>query len=105
MSQALSERPAAATFEDTIRQLKDRVDILETLYAYCRHADNLDGKAMAELFVEDCVSQFIPGDEWVLNGRQALEKFLCDALAVTVSGSHHIANPELTFETPDRVVL
>ena len=105
MSQALSERPAAATFEDTIRQLKDRVDILETLYAYCRHADNLDGKAMAELFVEDCVSQFIPGDEWVLNGRPALEKFLCDALAVTVSGSHHIANPELTFETPDRVVL
>jgi hypothetical protein len=106
MSQALAERPAEKTsLEDVIRQLKDRVDILETMYAYCRHADNLDGAAMAALFVEDCVAQFIPGGDHVLQGRAALKTFLCNALAVTVRGSHHIANPELTYETPDRVVL
>ncbi|CAN7309120.1 nuclear transport factor 2 family protein [Phenylobacterium sp. LjRoot225] len=110
MSQTIAERPNSTRREDSdlaavIRELKDRVDILETMYAYCRHADNLDGSAMADLFVGDSVSQFIPGDDWVLQGREALRKFLCDALAVTVSGSHHIANPELTFETPDRVVL
>ena len=110
MSQTIAERPQSTGREDSdlaavMRELKDRVDILETLYAYCRHADNLDGGAMADLFVEDSVSQFIPGDDYVLRGREALRRFLCGALAVTVSGSHHIANPELTFETPDRVVL
>ena len=106
MSQALAERPAdTASLEAAIRRIQDRIDILETMSAYCRHADNLDGKAMAALFVEDCVTQFIPGDDYVLRGRATLEKFLCDALGVTVSGSHHIANEELTYETPDRVVL
>jgi hypothetical protein len=110
MSQTIAERTQPTSRDDgdlaaAIRKLTDRVDILETLYAYCRHADNLDGAAMADLFVEDCVCQFVPGEEWVLQGREALRTFLCDALAVTVSGSHHIANPELTFETPDQVVL
>lgn len=108
MSQAVFENTASlsgSTLEQSIRRLQDRVDILETMYAYCRHADQLDGKAMAAYFTDDCIAQFIPGDEWILRGRPALEKFLCGALAVTVSGSHHIANPELTYETPDRVVL
>jgi hypothetical protein len=107
MSEALQERASASadTLEAQVRRLADRVAILETMYAYCRHADNLDGAAMAALFIEDCVAQFIHGDEHVLTGRKALEAFLCGALAVTVSGSHHIANEELVFEAPDRVIL
>ena len=109
MSQAIQDRPQGAPADDgaaAIRRLQDRVDILETMYAYCRHADNLDGPAMAALFVEDCVSSFIPGGEdTLLRGRQALTDFLCRALGVTVSGSHHIANAELVFETADRVIL
>jgi len=111
MSQAVKERaPSEArkqmTVEETVRRLQDRVDILETMYAYCRHADNLDGDAMADLFVDDCVATFIPGgEETLLRGQAALRGFLNGALGVTVSGSHHIANEELVFETPDQVIL
>lgn len=94
------------TSDNAIRELKDRIDILETMYAYCRHADNLDPARMAALFVEDCIAQFVPGgEEAVLRGRAALTEMLSNALSVTVSGSHHIANAELVFETPDRVIL
>jgi hypothetical protein len=108
MSQAIQDRPVAslAALEAQVRRLQDRVDILETMFAYCRHADLLDGVAMAALFVEDCVATFIPrGEDFVLRGRAALTDFLCGALGGTVSGSHHIANEELIFETPDRVIL
>ena len=92
--------------EAMVRQLTDRVDILETMYAYCRHADNLDGDAMADLFVKDCIANFVPGGEdTILRGQDALRAFLNGALGVTVSGSHHISNAELIFETPDRVAL
>lgn len=111
MSQALQDRPATpptltSDLVAAVRRLEDRVDILETMYAYCRHADLLDGDAMSALFTEDCVTNFVPGaDENILRGRRALNDFLNSALGGTVSGSHHIANPELIFETPDRVVL
>lgn len=106
MSQSDEPRFVDATTAAMIRRLQDRVDVLETMYAYCRHADNLDGDAMAELFVEDCVSSFLPGGgEAILQGREALRGFLNSALAVTVSGSHHISNAELVFEAPDRVVM
>jgi hypothetical protein len=111
MSQALKERaPSEARqqmpIEQMVRRLQDRVDILETLYAYCRYADRLDGDAMSALFVEDCVANFVPGgEETILRGPAALNDFLNRALGGTVSGSHHIANAELIFETDDRVVL
>jgi hypothetical protein len=69
--------------ETIIRELKDRVDVLETMYAYCRHADQLNGDAMADLFVEDCASNFFAGRaENELHGREALRTFLRGALAV-----------------------
>ena len=92
--------------EVIVRQLKDRVDILETMYAYCRHADLLDGDGMADLFTPNCIANFVPGGEdTILRGQAALRAFLNGALGVTVSGSHHISNAELIFETPDRVTL
>jgi hypothetical protein len=110
MSQAIQERPATGagdgSLEATVRRLADRVDILETMYAYCRHADQLNGDGMSALFTEDCVANFVPGGEdTILRGRRALNDFLNMALGVTVSGSHHIANAELIFETPDQVIL
>lgn len=111
MSQATQEYGAGPvrsemSLETMVRRLQDRIDILETMHAYCRHADNLDGDAMSALFTQDCVTSFIPGGEdTVLRGRRALNDFLNMALGGTVSGSHHIANEELIFETPDRVIL
>jgi len=92
------------SLEQTVRRLQDRVEIEELTYRYCRHADLLDGPAMAALFVEDCVTQFIHNDpKAVLYGRAALEDFLNMALGGTVSGSHHIANVELIFDSDDAV--
>jgi len=110
MSQALKDPREAQmqpSIEDMVRRLQDRVDILETMYAYCRHADQLNGDAMADLFARDCVANFIPagGEDTMLRGQDALRAFLNGALGVTVSGSHHISNAELIFETPDQVVL
>jgi hypothetical protein len=51
-------------------------------------------------------ANFIPGgEETMLRGRRALNDFLNMALGGTVSGSHHIANEELIFQTPDQVIL
>jgi hypothetical protein len=105
-----AERPepasASKNLEGIVRALKDRVDILETMYAYCRHADQLNADAMVDLFTDDCVSCFIPGRaDMVLNGKEALRGFLAGALAGTVSGSHHISNVELVYDTPDEVTF
>jgi ketosteroid isomerase-like protein len=94
------------SLEDTIRELKDRVDIQEVMHEYCRHADNLDAQSMVDLFVDDCIACYVPGnDDYVLRGKGQLTKMLSDALAVTVSGSHHIANVEMIFDTPDQVTF
>ncbi|MDP3745809.1 MAG: nuclear transport factor 2 family protein [Phenylobacterium sp.] len=94
------------SLEKTVQELKDRVDILETMYEYCRHADNLDPASMVALFVDDCVANFVPGsDEYTLRGKAQLGKMLSDALGVTVSGSHHISNAEIRFDTPDQVTF
>ena len=92
--------------EATVRELKDRVDILETMYEYCRHADQLNPAGMVALFVDDCVANFVPGDEAdMLRGKAQLTRMLTDALGGTVSGSHHISNAELRFDTPDQVTF
>jgi hypothetical protein len=94
------------SLEEVVRELKDRSDILDVMHEYCRHADNLDPASMVALFVEDCIANFVPGgEETILRGKDQLMAMLSGALEVTVSGSHHIANPEFVFETPDRVVL
>ncbi|MDB5432991.1 MAG: hypothetical protein JWP35_4107 [Caulobacter sp.] len=108
--QALKElTPVGETkmsLEEIVRELKDRVDIQEVMHEYCRHADNLDAKSMVDLFVDDCVACYVPGsDDYILRGKRQLTKMLSDALAVTVSGSHHISNVEIAFDTPDQATF
>jgi hypothetical protein len=92
------------SLEQVIRRLQDRVEIQELMYCYCRHADLLDAASMTALFVDDCVADFSPGDEaGFAQGREALRDFLSSALERTLSGSHHIANIELVFESEDLV--
>ena len=72
--------------EEILYTLKARVDILETMYAYCRHADNLDAASMVALFTDDCVANFVPGgDAHILRGKAALTKMLADALGGTIT--------------------
>lgn len=95
------ERPMS--LEQTIQRLQDRNDILETMYAYCRHADMNDVDGMMRKFAEDCVVSYVPGDQYVMRGRAALKAMLDAHIGNTISGSHHIANVELLFDTPDVV--
>jgi hypothetical protein len=87
-----------------LRALEDRVAITELMHSYCRHADNLDGRAMAALFVEDCEADYVPGGD-LLVGRDQLNQMLSDALSDVVSGSHHITNSELRFDGADAAIL
>ena len=94
----------AVTLEETIRKLQDRVDIEETFHAYCRHADNADIENMTALFVDDCAVSYVQGGEdTVYRGRATLHAFLSSFQGAVISGSHHISNLELIFDTPDVV--
>ena len=94
------------SLESIVQELKDRSDILDVMYEYCRHADNLDPASMTALFVDDCVANFVPGgEETILRGKAQLLAVLSGALEVTVSGSHHITNAEFRFDTPDQVTF
>jgi hypothetical protein len=92
------------SLEAMVRRLRDRVEIEELTYCYCRHADLLDAPAMVALFTDDCVADFMPGNtDLSCHGRSELLGFLASALENTTSGSHHIANVELIFESDDLV--
>jgi ketosteroid isomerase-like protein len=84
------------SLSETVQRLQDRLDIQELLAGYCRHADLLDAQGMASYFTDDCVVTYLPPEMGApLEGKTAL----LDSLL----GSHHIANVELLFDTPDRV--
>jgi ketosteroid isomerase-like protein len=96
----------AVSLEAIVQELKDRTDILETMYAYCRAADNLNADGMVALFTDDCVVNYVVTDEALaMRGKQALRNMLVEYFASSTSSSHHIANAELIFETPDRVTM
>ena len=89
-----------------VRELKDRNDVLETMYAYCRHADNLNADGMVGLFTEDCIINYVALDEnLALHDKAALRAMLVEYFQGSVSSAHYITNPELTFEASDRVTL
>src|ERR1700760_4419388 len=88
--------------QDRIQELVDRVDIIETMHEYCRLADILDGVGMAALFTPDCVADYAPASGTLkLNGLAEVTNMLTTALAPVISGSHHIANEQIRFPTPD----
>ena len=93
------------TLEETVQALKDRYDILETKYAYCRYADDNDHEGMLSVMTDDCVVDYIPGGEATLRGKTELRAMLVEFLGNVVSGWHLIGNPEFHFESADRVAV
>jgi hypothetical protein len=92
-----------APLEVTRQRLQDRIDVLETMYRYCRYADTQDARAMTDLFTEDCVVSYFGGRAPVYRSRSELYTTRKESLAKTLSGSHHITNAELFWETQDCV--
>lgn len=94
------------SFEDTVRELKDRTDILETKYAYCRHADNLDVEGMAAQFTDDCVVNYVASDDSLaMRGKDALRRMLTAYFETSVSSAHYITNAEIRFDGADRATM
>lgn len=88
---------ANAALAAQVGRLVDRIQILETVYSYCRHADLLDAAGMVAHFTDDCVVTF-HDDGPRLHGREELLDRLSERLSTTLSGSHHVSNEELLFE-------
>lgn len=94
------------TLAEQVQQLQDRADIQQMLSAYCRYADNHEIDAMAALFVEDCVANYVPTmEEYVIRGRDVLQGFLVTHQDNVISGSHYITNTEFIFHAADTVTV
>lgn len=89
----------------TIEAIADRTEILERLYAYCRHADRGDAAGMAAQFVEDCAVDLFPDAERIVRGSSRYRDSLVPLLGKVVAGTHYISNPEYEFTGPDEAML
>lgn len=92
------------SLERTVRRLQDRVDILETMYRYCRHADAQDAEAMTALFTDDCVVSYLDDKEPIFRNCADLLESRRASLANTLSGNHYISNAELIWDNDDVVL-
>ena len=82
---------------DELRQIRDRLELLELEGAYARAYDSQDGDAWAELFTPDGVYQSRPVEDTPTNlvhGRNQLRAFASDQPS---SGIHMIHTPTLTI--------
>jgi ketosteroid isomerase-like protein len=104
---ANSQTPApSGSLEAVVHEIRDRIVILETKYAYCRHADALDAEGMLALVTDDCVVNYFGADEaQTMRGKAALRAMLTAYLPNTISSSHHISNSEVQFDGQNRAVL
>lgn len=101
-----NEGSRAMSFEETLQELKDRTDILEVAYAYCRHADNLDAEGMIAQFTDDCIVNYVASDDGMaMRGKDALRRMLTDYFQSSASSAHYITNAEFRFEGADRAVM
>ena len=93
------------SLEQTIQRLQDRVDIQETMFAYCRYADQLDIEGMVAQFTDDCVVTYVPNEIPPFRGKGALRGFLSDYFPHSVSSSHYMTNVEIQFDARDVVTV
>lgn len=94
------------SFEEMVRELKDRTDILETKYAYCRHADNLDPEGMIAQFTDDCIVNYVGSDDsMAMHGKAALRQMLTTYFQSSVSSAHYITNAEIRFDGDERATM
>jgi ketosteroid isomerase-like protein len=93
------------SLEQTIQRLQDRVDIQEMMFAYCRHADQLDIDGMVAQFTEDCVVTYVPKEVPPFRGKDALRGFLSEYFPHSVSSSHYMTNVEMRFDSADAATV
>jgi ketosteroid isomerase-like protein len=96
----LKDAPAN-TLEERIQRLNDIESIKAVLYNYCHGCDINDAVLTAATFTDDAV--LCLNDKATFKGKKTIEQFFETVLPVT--GSHHISNMQIWFETPDSAIM
>lgn len=86
--------------EHIVRELADRREIAELIYAYCERFDRNEPDGVAALFTPDAVIDYNPETPSVTGEelRASVATGLGEIFAAT---SHHVSNVSITFEDAD----
>jgi ketosteroid isomerase-like protein len=85
-----------------LAELRDRQEITELIYEYCRALDEMDLDALVALFTPDCVVDY--GPQIRSEGAAALRRDLA-RMWRWARTSHHSGAVQVTFESPDSAVV
>jgi hypothetical protein len=85
--------------EAELRQVADRLAIMEAKAAYCRHADSLDVEGMLSVFTADCEFRYGPGDD-IIVGIDAIRDWYHREVDRTEASLHMVSNFEIDFVSP-----
>jgi uncharacterized protein (TIGR02246 family) len=108
----LAASSAFASDADILREAKDRADIAQLMWNYCRALDSLNADAYASVFTED--GEFVSGGAIASSkGHDALKKIVTDvkksqteraAKGEKITPMHHIiTNSTIEFVDKDHV--
>lgn len=82
--------------DDAVVELRDRQQITELIYEYCRALDAMDLDALVALFTEDCVVDYGPEPRLQSVGSAQLRVDL-SRMWRWARTSHHSSNVQVTF--------
>jgi ketosteroid isomerase-like protein len=85
-----------------LAELRDRQEITELIYEYCRTLDEMDLDALVALFTPDCVVDY--GPQIRSEGATALRRDLA-RLWRWARTSHHSGAVQITFDGPDSAAV
>lgn len=86
---------------DTLRQLADRAEIADLQARYCERIDEYDIDAVAELFTEDCVTDYGPGRGGEVVGRAAVRARIAAGQAQFRRTHHQLGQSLVRFDPSD----
>ncbi|MGZ6958370.1 MAG: nuclear transport factor 2 family protein [Ilumatobacteraceae bacterium] len=86
-----------------LRGLLDRQAITDVLHRYCRNVDLFRADKIAELFTDDCVVDYGPGQGGAIHGAAQLEAGLRSRAGLKrfSATSHHVSNIQIDFTDDD----
>ncbi|WP_184248496.1 nuclear transport factor 2 family protein [Novosphingobium chloroacetimidivorans] len=90
------------THPTTIPDFADWLAICNVKAAYCRLLDTKQWDAWAELFTPDCVSDTTDSGGTRVEGRAQMVEYVSASLA-DARTTHHVHQPQMTFDGPDAV--
>lgn len=87
--------------EAAVRELVDRQEICELVYAYCDRFDRNEPDAVAALFTADALIDYGPEAQTIV-GADAIAPTIAVGLERTFAAtSHHVSNVRIEFDGPD----